>query len=240
MSNTWRTLPDGRVEVNGSVPLLEGGVYQRLWQWYPLAREHEARTGVPASWTLGMIHAESGGQAGARSSDGGLGLMQITHPALMQGLSPADVMRPEVNLRLGTDFLRTLRTSGPASARDLPSVSSRYNAGQKTNGAPHASSNAWGMRCTGNHIDRVVAATNSVRSAELQAPGEQPAGGGGDALRPFPDEPGVALALDALKVEVAGLRAELAALARELGERDASRLVRAERMLRAALNAAGE
>jgi hypothetical protein len=242
--NTSLTLPDGRVEVNGSVPELPGGISESVWRWFPAAKFHEERTGVPAHWTLGTIHAESGGNPAARSGDGGLGLMQITSSGLKQGLSDDQVMVPENNLKLGTDFLRILRGSGPASARELPAVASRYNAGQKTNGAPHPANNAWGMRATGNHIDRVVAAANSARARELAEGGEvvspPPEGGGsGDPLPGFPDDAARSLLVE-LSARVGELEKQVRVLIQDLADERAARLVRTERVLRAALNAVQE
>jgi soluble lytic murein transglycosylase-like protein len=180
---TWKTLPSGAVQVAGKVPKLKGGLPEQVWLWRTLARKHGDPRGVPMHWILGVIYAESNGRPDAVSADRGIGLMQITHPGLKGGLSDAELLDPDTNVRVGTSFLATLRSSGPDWARELPPIASRYNAGQTRTGAPHRGPEPWGMRATGNHIDRVVAAANSALE-RLRAETPTPGGPSGDVL-PF-------------------------------------------------------
>lgn len=166
MTRAWRTLDDGRIEIDGVVPVLAGPSAEHFrarvcGRWSGLAelagREHQ----VPPAWILGMIWAESGGNEHARSSDGGLGLMQLTHPSTFAGHSPDEAMDPALNVRLGARAIATYARTPRAA--DLPAVASRYNAGGRADGSPHPSNaSPWGYRETPGHIDRVVAATNTA------------------------------------------------------------------------------
>lgn len=163
---SWNTRDDGSVEVDGSVPELSeparSTMIERVCRrWGAAARAAGAKYGVPESWILGMIWAESGGDPTAQSPDGGLGLMQLTHPSTYAPHSRAAAMEPGLNIELGartiTSFARTPR------ATDLPAVASRYNAGGRADGSPHPSpASPWGYRETPGHIDRVVRASNTA------------------------------------------------------------------------------
>lgn len=185
MRRSWRTLDDGRIEVDGEIPMLSGRSAEHFRsrvcsRWSSLAelaaREHD----VPPAWILGMIWAESGGDEHARAADGGRGLMQLTHPSTFSGHSPDEVMDPQLNVRLGA---RTIaRFARTPRAADLPAVASRYNAGGRADGSPHPSqASPWGYRETPGHIDRVVAATNTAIAwclaalrARMGGPGDAP------------------------------------------------------------------
>lgn len=94
--------------------------YQRAA--YPVAYEAEVRAaaeecGLPPSLILGVIRTESHFRAGAVSSAGAVGLMQITEPtlewALMRkgeggSLTAEDLTDPKVNLRIGCYVLLLL------------------------------------------------------------------------------------------------------------------------------------
>lgn len=135
-------LSDGTLQIN------DGGTWVTPWptdaeiaifdsqvaRWAPLALENEKRTGVPAPWTLSIIYSESAGLPDAEgpASDHGLGLMMITSTGLKQGLSDAEVLIPENNIRLGTDFLRTLMTK--YGATDVAKAASEFNCGPGNQG----------------------------------------------------------------------------------------------------------
>ena len=176
----WRTLPTGQIEINGRVPLthatMQQGLPESVWRWRDLARKYGQKYNVPVPWILGIIFAESSGNPNAlNTSDSphGAGLMQITHPSLRGGRTDAELMDPDVNLDIGVGLLGRLRASGDPSARDLPAVASRYNAGTSKTGKPHPGPPPWGMRATGSHIDRVVIASNAaVARMRAEAGGE--------------------------------------------------------------------
>jgi len=174
----WRMVGDyTEVRAEGesfTLPVLTGGgaaVFDNnVMRWAPLALREGARTGVPAAWILGLIYEESGGDANAHASDGGLGLMQITDKGLKQGLSDGEVMLPENNVRLGADFLATLMR---ANGRDFPKISASFNHGSvrssancavKKDGSPGLCSGKndcpWGLCEAIHHGDISVAAAN--------------------------------------------------------------------------------
>lgn len=186
--HVWKTLPDGRIQVDTTIPELAGGLPDKVWSWRDLAAKYGKAYGVPTHWILGTIYAESGGNPNAlnvRDTPHGAGLMQITDPSLRAGHTDAELFDPDLNLRIGVAFLGRLVSSGPERARDLIAVSSRYNAGQKLDGSPHAGGEPWGYRESKGHIARVVAAANSAQARLLElGASPEPAGGSSGSL-PF-------------------------------------------------------
>jgi hypothetical protein len=88
----------------------------------------------------------------------------ITAQSLKQGLSDADVMIPENNIRLGVD---ALATSAAKVGYDVPKLASMFNAGSDGHGPWPSSSAPWGYReyeipSTGAYpyISKVVRAYN--------------------------------------------------------------------------------
>lgn len=161
---TWRTLQDGRVEVNGEVPTLSpaeiAAFRRRVMRWLPSATRHGDLHRVPVAWILGVIWAESTGVPDVVSRDHGYGLMQLTSPSLFEGYKPkATLEDPDLNISLGTKFLGHLRK---LIGFDLPKIASAYNAGMER-GAPHPSATSpWGLRETSGHIMRVVRGANTA------------------------------------------------------------------------------
>lgn len=173
----WTTRKSGLVEVSGSLPYLpsagEAILRKQVMPWAELARPLAEQHAVPLAWVLGVIYAESGGRADVVSSDGGYGLMQLTHPSVFKGYpKSATLERPELNLSLGIQLMGSLRRR---VGYDLPRLASGYNAGLGLGGTPHVStSSPWGMRETKGHIDRVVRASNSAhRLMETEPQGEE-------------------------------------------------------------------
>lgn len=118
---------------------------KQVERWHSLAAENELRTGVPAALTKAFIFSESGGDPTKHGpqSDYGIGLMMITHNSLKQGLSNEEVFIPENNVRLGTDFLRTL--AAKAGGYDPVQISSMYNCGPGAHGAKVSPGAPWGV-----------------------------------------------------------------------------------------------
>jgi hypothetical protein len=170
MPYSWLTLDDGRTEVvvapgKSEIIVLDEhdaiACMRAMERWVDLGEQHGARVGLPTAWILGVIWAESNGNPAARSADGGRGLMQLTHPSLTTGLSDAEVMKPETNVRIGSDLLARLSRRSDGEPNGLPTLASLYNAGGLTGNIPHPSeTNPWGMRCTTGYIDRVVRSAN--------------------------------------------------------------------------------
>jgi len=161
---SWTTQEDGTVV--GGPPLPAVQITDELLQWEPIATENAIRTGVPLPWIMGTIYGESGGHQPTRPTfDGGIGVMMITSNALKQGLPDDQVFLPENNIRLGTDYLATLR----GYRDDLPSVASMYNSGGSPKGPHLADGFPWGLReytipSTGArpYISKVVAMNNAL------------------------------------------------------------------------------
>lgn len=129
-----------------------------VMRWLNMADEISRRTFVPTAWILAMVYAESRGNEHAEASDGGWGLMQITHASLKQGMTKQQVMDPYTNMLIGA---RVVAKHAVKVGIGLPGVSSCYNAGGAGYGVPHLSEQSpWGMRETPGHISRVVAASN--------------------------------------------------------------------------------
>lgn len=174
MTVQYRTLDDGTTQTwneatkEWTTPMLSDALAKvfdtKVLRWAPLALDNAARTGVPAYITLAMIHRESRGNPDVISFDHGLGLMQITSNSLKQGLSDAEVLIPENNVRLGTDFLKKLMVGVGA---DVPKLASMFNAGSTFDAnkrpAPWPSTvSPWGFRETKGHITEEVAAANTA------------------------------------------------------------------------------
>jgi soluble lytic murein transglycosylase-like protein len=179
---SWRTLPDGRVEVDKgsgfSVPLLPderapiNARLERVLQWLPLAEKYSLKYDVPVSWILGFMYAESGGDPSAENFCC-VGLLAI----FVKGKNPAHPSRtraqmldPEQNLDYGTSLLADSRARG----HDLPATASVHVGGGGTTGNPWPSTaSPWGMRehmwkvhergdDTVGYIDQVVRASNTL------------------------------------------------------------------------------
>lgn len=189
----WRTAPDGRVEVDkGSgfeTPVLLDHpnvrkTLDRVLQWRSLVEKYAAKHGVPLSWLLGDIYAESGGNAAAQNHCC-YGLMAIF--AKVHGKTPAQMLNPDENVNYGASLFAASRAKG----LDLPAAASVHVAGGGMSGTPHPSAtNPWGMRehswvdrpdADGSigYIDRVVRANNTfvkLLGGRMLA-GAMPAGG---------------------------------------------------------------
>lgn len=174
MTVQYRTLDDGMTQTwneatkEWTTPMLSDALAKvfdtKVLRWAPLALDNAARTGVPAYVTLAMIHRESRGNPDVVSFDHGLGLMQITSNSLKQGLSDAEVLIPENNVRLGTDFLKNLMVGVGA---DVPKLASMFNAGSTFDANKHpapwpSTVSPWGFRETKGHITEEVAAANTA------------------------------------------------------------------------------
>lgn len=163
MTYTWRTNPDGSIEVDETIPTLGGGNAKafdaKVWRWRELAARWGVANNVPIHWVLGMIYAESLGNPDAKSHDGGFGLMQLTSASARENKTYEQLRDPNENIRLGVKYIA--RACLSPLAKDLPAVASRYNAGGRVDGAAHPSTvSPWGMRETKGHITRVVSGAN--------------------------------------------------------------------------------
>ena len=133
----WDMQGDGLVAVEDQgTPVFEPGSLrfkqmEQTWaNWGGLILDAASAHDVPAQWILAVMCQETGlwsddpaEQAAKVSYDGGVGLMQITHPSLG---SPKDMLDPEANIAAGTGLMAKLSR---ARNGQLPEVAANYNAG---------------------------------------------------------------------------------------------------------------
>lgn len=81
--------------------------------------------GIDPALVRAVIHAESGFNAGAKSSKGALGLMQLM-PSTARELGVADARNPSLNIRGGTQYLAGLLAR---FKNDISLAAAAYNAG---------------------------------------------------------------------------------------------------------------
>lgn len=186
----WRTLPDGRVEVDQGdgfkliMPRDVAGVHttlERVMTWRSLAQEMGDKWGVPPAWILAVIFAESGGKAEAENYCC-IGLMAIMGKPPIHGKTPEELRDPRINVDTGAKLLSSSRKRG----LDLPQAASVHVAGAESDGTPHPSSKSlWGMRehtfdqplwdGARGYIQRVVQAHNAIVELLSQAQPPVPA-----------------------------------------------------------------
>lgn len=189
MAWSWTTGPDGLVSVDkgdgeGALVIDLGGsdaAVERTALWASLAEKYAEHEQIPLGWILGVIYSESGGDPTIASSDSvGAGLMQLTVTPPLFGISRAQALDPETNVRVGSGLLGKYARLG----NDLPAVASMFNAGPGAGNKPKgAVSDPWGyvetrpsLPYTG-YIEKVVRASNYF--AQRFPPGSvAPLGGG--------------------------------------------------------------
>lgn len=176
----WRTTLEGMVViaeppayVDERAPVLDfaGSLKMAAIErdWGSLCRETGQEYQVPDGWLQAMIYRESGGDRSAyrveRDRQGkpisvagrlltGIGLMQITHPALKRGLTDAEVFVPSVNLKIAANYISNLIER---YGKDFPKIAAAYNSGS----VKESDQNPWGMHSTGAHITVEVQALNT-------------------------------------------------------------------------------
>lgn len=166
---TWRTDSKGVIwtirdgEREQALTLGLAGAQQMdqvISRWEPLALKHSLRTLVPVAWILSMIWRESNGNPTARHKENpadprtdGLGLMQLTIKYFAGNHSDAQLVDPDLNIQIGSDYCASLskRYGG-----DFAKVSASFNAGS----VRPSTLNPFGMVSTGNHIEAEVSASN--------------------------------------------------------------------------------
>ena len=169
---TWDLGPPPGAEVAPMLsPSLRSGMDLVEQKWGALCREIGARHQLPDGWLQAMIWRESAGNARAfrqekdkngvpiRDASGklltGVGLMQITSPALKRNRTDAELFEPGLNIELGARYVAEL-AARPDVKGDFPRVAAAFNAGSVRD----SSRNRWGMVMTTGHVDAEVAAFN--------------------------------------------------------------------------------
>ncbi len=135
----WRTLSDGKIEVEGmGVPYApttgyhqDGKVIAEVWnKWKSEIQAASAATGVPARWILALIIIESRGKNWGVNSAGAGGMMgmmiQATSIGLGRQATSADVADPATNIRAGAGFMAY---NGKKFGMELPIIAVAHNAG---------------------------------------------------------------------------------------------------------------
>jgi soluble lytic murein transglycosylase-like protein len=171
----WRTLRDGRIEVEGEgVPLVRPGTarfkqLERNWRnWSSLLSSAAARYKLPLSWLVALATVETGSwsdrpsvQASIRSPAGAVGIMQIMPQ--YQPESAAQLTDPRTNTNVAARIVRDLvdGRTGP----ELPHIASAYNAGAGSTSlgvrcAP--SRNEWALMADANYPRQALELNNSA------------------------------------------------------------------------------
>lgn len=163
--NTWQMRDDGIAIVNGSVPSLpkfDADLQRIIKNFGPYIAAHAKRTGVPESWIVAFIKAESNGSTTAKGSSGEVGLMQLM--SFHWGGRTAEQMTdPDTNIRVGTDLLYRI-TRSPCIGWDLAKAASAYNCGQSKDGCPKPkSTSVWGICAAADwYIGNILAHSNDA------------------------------------------------------------------------------
>lgn len=167
---TW-DLPNGAECVPMLTRDLQAGMDAVEARWGALCLEVAARHQLPNGWLQAMIWRESGGNPRAfrqeRNPDGtpiispngrpltGVGLLQITSPALKGGRTDEELFSPALNVELGARYVAEL-SGRPDIKGDFPRVSAAFNAGS----VRASQRNPWGMVMTTGHVQAEVCAYN--------------------------------------------------------------------------------
>lgn len=202
----WRTLPNGQIEVQGEgVPLYEPGSRfftqaKQTWEnWAPLMRDAAKRYGIPVSWLVGLVTAETGawsydpaiqatcGPSRKYPANGFVsrkcpnpvcscyGLMQIftglkLHEKYGGYTSPVEMLDPEKNLDVGANMISSMVTRAKG---ELPRIASSYNAGPGTGGVHCQGKSTSGFREWHMRMDgnyvRIVLTANNTAIAFFDA-----------------------------------------------------------------------
>lgn len=173
----WKTNEYGLIVVTKEdgtefVPTLTGKYADTMSsviaRWSDVVRPIAEQFGIIDRWMLAMIYQESAGNPRAyrKEPNGwtGIGLLQITHPSLKAGHSDEQLYDPQLNLTIGTRYVRDIARR-PEVAWDWPKVAATFNAGSVR---PNPKSE-WNLYCYGNHVDAEVSAQNYVVLRALTA-----------------------------------------------------------------------
>lgn len=163
--------------------VLRSGLDKVEERWGDLCREIGGRHQLPDGWLQAMIWRESAGNPRAfrqeRNQDGtaryvagrlltGVGLMQITSPALKKSRTDTELFDPALNIELGARYVAELASRpdcrGKDGVPDFARIAAAFNAGSVRD----SSRNRWGMVQTTGHVDAEVAAYNYWLARRMQ------------------------------------------------------------------------
>lgn len=138
----WRTLSDGRIEIQGRGVLYPSDTVRKYVEqsWVNFAPEilaASAKRGVPPQWLLALITVETGLWSSSRQKQaaissgccvGPMAVMVAPHPNYKTYggySSPQEMFEPEKNIDTGAAIVRSWMDKG----YDLPMITARYNSG---------------------------------------------------------------------------------------------------------------
>ncbi len=176
----WRTLGDGRIEVQGQgMPSWAPSSAQRkylvqTWQnWKPIFQATAQRYGLPASWLVAIATMESGlwsgnptQQATIGSFDGSIGIMQpLTLVSSMYGYSSADRADPAKNIDMGSHLIADNAKTKNGQLGGFPVVAAMFNGGSGSGGCNPGNDvfNLKGYHGPGGSWPTAVYASNAIR-----------------------------------------------------------------------------
>jgi len=134
--------PDGSYSVHTLVGPEAALFDERVPPWDALVLAAQDRTGVPNEVTRAIMFGE-GALPNARSFDNGLGLMQITDASLKKGYTDDEVLDPETNITIGTNYLKKLALM--IDAYDPVQLASMFNCGPGGHGPKSMGTAPWGI-----------------------------------------------------------------------------------------------
>lgn len=146
-------------------------------RWGELCRDIGGKHQLPDGWIQAMIWRESGGdprayrverdKAGNPIHDAtgrpltGVGLLQITSPALKKRRTDAEIFNPPINIEIGAGYISYLASrpdvKGADGIPDFARIAAAFNHGH----IEASTENRFGMVSTGNHVDAEVRALNT-------------------------------------------------------------------------------
>lgn len=172
--------PDGVVEVNGKVHVAKQWPVD-VDQYEDIINRKARKYWVPAAWIAAFIAQESRGETTAVSYAGANGLMQIlvssakwlSDPAFPSttkghvGPSAGQLADPELNVELGTKYLRWLADK---HGDNIPLMAGQYSSGKAKCGpqdpgpgrdeCASPSPHDWGLVTHCGYIDKIIGYTN--------------------------------------------------------------------------------
>jgi len=169
----WRTLPDGRIEVEGvGVPSATPGsdryrlVGQTWNNWKHEFRQAGREYGIPPAMLAAIAYVETGAwsddpalQARIESADGfhSIGIMQpIPSTTTMLGFQLNDRYDPLNNIRMGA---KLARMNADKYGLDFPLLAASHNAGSVK---CRPGENQWNVHTYGDYIQTAVPAHNAL------------------------------------------------------------------------------
>lgn len=158
--------PSITIAQDGGIDVAGYGRITRDWKvnvdkWRALISAAAAQYGVPEAWIASVIRQESGGNPNAASSDGGMGLMQITNASLMHGHAKSDFLDPALNINTGAQYLAKL---GAMCSWNPVCVAARYNSGGVYcwTGRNCASAGMWNLNTACSYAENIVRGINTA------------------------------------------------------------------------------